>query len=98
MDAPIPDGLNDIEKCRHISTAWAVCHFTLTVTPTFPLTYPFTVSLRTLWTDPNPSNNIATVILQRAIDSIPALSSTMLLLLLGALALTASIASRTRIR
>jgi hypothetical protein len=71
-----------------------VCHFTLTVAPTFPPGYPFTIRLGTLWTDPNSSNNSATVLLQRAIDPIPALSSTMLLILAGLLAVIASIVSR----
>lgn len=75
-----------------------VCHFTLTVTPAFPPAYSFTIGLGTLWTDPNPSNNSATVILQRAPapppTPTPALSPAMLLLLAGLLTAAAAIARR----
>ena len=64
-----------------------ICHFMLTITPTAPLAFAFTVGLGTNWTDPNPANNSASVLLQQPIDPIPTLSPAMLLLLAGMLAL-----------
>ena len=71
------------------------CHFTLTITPATPPVYAYKIFLPDYWTDLNPANNSATVVLQRAIPTIPALSPAMLLLLAGLL-ITASWAAHIR--
>jgi hypothetical protein len=57
------------------------CHFMLAVAPGLPVAYSFAVRLGTLWTDPDASNNIATVLIQRTIDVVPLLSLPALLAL-----------------
>ena len=57
------------------------CHFTLLITSEAPNTYAYTIDLPDYWSDLNSSNNSATVVLKRALDPIPALSSWILALL-----------------
>ena len=72
------------------------CHFQITLTPSAPSTYSFSFGLpHSFETDPNPSNDRATVVLQRAPPQpvlVPALSRAMLLLLAGLLAAIAGLA------
>lgn len=64
------------------------CHFQITLTPSAPSTYSFSFGLpHSFETDPNPTNDVATVTLQRApmaaATPLPTLSTMMLLLLAG---------------
>ncbi len=71
------------------------CHLTLRLSAQVPAIWTFGFALADLYQDINPSNNSATVILQRAADGavpIPALSSALLILLAGLLAVTAGFA------
>jgi hypothetical protein len=72
------------------------CHFQIALTPSAPSTYSFSFGLpHSFETDPNPSNDRATVVLQRAPPQpvlVPALSRAMLLLLAGLLAAIAGLA------
>jgi hypothetical protein len=66
----------------------AVCHFQIALTRSAPLIYQFSFGLSpSLETDPNPTNDVATVTLQRAPPPpptpLPTLSTWVLLLLAG---------------
>jgi hypothetical protein len=61
------------------------CHFSLSLTAAAPAATPFSFGLPSFITDTNASNDTVTILLQRAIDPIPALSSMMLWLLTGLL-------------
>jgi hypothetical protein len=77
-------------------TGAITCHFQITLTPSAPSRYSFSFGLSSSFEiDPNPSNDRATVVLQRAPPPpvlVPALSRAMLLLLAGLLAATAGLA------
>jgi hypothetical protein len=68
------------------------CHFQMALTPAAPAAIPFSFGLSTYFTDINPGNDTGTVILQRAIEPIPALSPAMLLLLAGLMAASTGVA------
>jgi Domain of unknown function DUF11 len=72
------------------------CHFSLSLTAAAPAAMSFDFGLPSFIPDTNPANDTGTVLLQRAIDPIPTLSSLMLLLLSGLLVTTAGIAWRSR--
>lgn len=72
------------------------CHFQLALTAHARATTVFSFGLPDFIVDPDPSNDRATVTLQRAVAVVPALSSAMLVLLTGLLALTATMVSRRR--
>jgi Domain of unknown function DUF11 len=58
------------------------CHVTLALAPSAPQILPFDLHLDTFWSDPNPTNDVGRVVLQRAIPTIPTLSPAMLTLLM----------------
>jgi|SRR5579859_7735409 len=64
------------------------CHMTISLAPTSPDSVPFDFQLGSLWNDPNPSNNVGGVVLQRAPVVVPALSTSMQIALTFLLALT----------
>jgi hypothetical protein len=74
------------------------CHFQMALTSQAPYTTPFSFGVPDFYTDPNPSNNTGTVVLQRAPPPppvlVPALAPAMLTLLAGLLAAIAWIARR----
>jgi hypothetical protein len=70
------------------------CHISFLITAQAPAVTPFTFGLPYYYVDINPSNDSATVFLQRAIDPIPALSPAMLLLLASMMAATAGVVRR----
>jgi hypothetical protein len=70
------------------------CHFQLALTVHARATTSFSFGLPDFIVDPDPSNDRATVTLQRAVATVPALSAAMLVLLAGLLALTATMVSR----
>jgi hypothetical protein len=72
------------------------CHFSLSLTAAAPAVTPFSFGLPSFITDLNPDNDAVTVLLQRAIDAIPTLSSMMLWLLAGLLAAMTGIVQRVR--
>ena len=59
------------------------CHLTLPLTAVAPTVMPFSFGLSRPWTDPDPSNNEATVVLRRGVEptAIPALSPALLIAL-----------------
>ena len=61
------------------------CHFTESLTPSAPAIWPYSFGIPVSWSDPDPSNNAATVYLRRAIPAapVPALAPTMTWLLAG---------------
>jgi hypothetical protein len=63
------------------------CHFQFALSAQAPAVVPFSFSVSSYDPDINMSNDIGTVVLQRAADPIPALSSMMLWLLAGLLVL-----------
>ena len=77
------------------------CHFQLSLTSQSPSVFPFSFGLSSLFSDPNPGNDRATVYLRRRgaeSTPIPAASSIGLLLLAGLLTLAAYAVSRHRPR
>jgi Domain of unknown function DUF11 len=67
------------------------CHFSEAVTSALPPNFLFSMSLNALWTDPNPNNNSASVLLQRAPIPAPAMTAWALLVLVGSLMLAGAI-------
>lgn len=70
------------------------CHFQFALTSSAPAVVRFSLLVPSFFSDVNPSNDSATVILQRAPHPIPALSTPSLLLLAGFLVLVAAIFRR----
>ena len=81
------------------------CHVTISLVPSAPQTVPFDFHLNPYWSDPNPTNDVGRVTLQRAaaivapipVGSPESLTSiAILLLLLGLAALGPRISTRAR--
>jgi hypothetical protein len=72
------------------------CHFQFALTSSAPALVRFSFLLSSFFSDVNPNNDSATVILQRAPHPIPTLSSPSLLLLAGFLVLGAAAVIRRR--
>lgn len=72
------------------------CQITLGLSSSAPLMLPFTFGLAHQFVDLNPANDSATVVLRRAVVSIPAMSRITLLLLAGLLIATTFVKPSTR--
>jgi len=71
-----------------------ICHFNLTVASGLPSPYSFGIRLGSLWTDPNATNNFASVTLGRAVAPVPSGSPQLLVLLIAFIIAAASSRSR----
>lgn len=73
-----------------------VCHFQIVVTSSLPAVYPFSFGLPASFHDPNPTNDRATVVLERAgapsATPVPTLSPAVISLLAVVLALVGAVA------
>jgi hypothetical protein len=86
-----PDGLGEAPLAVGETRT---CHFTLAVAPAFPGTYSFTMMLPDYWSDIDPGNDQATVILSRAITTVPMLDRWVFMMLGALVAIFGSIVSR----
>lgn len=88
---PTTEGILEVGSTR-------VCHITLGLSPVAPDSINFGFSVAFFYEDLNPSNNSASVTLRRAsATELPALSIPALLVLLGTLALSGTMAARSRL-
>jgi hypothetical protein len=73
------------------------CHISFLITAQAPAVTPFSFGLPYYYVDINPTNDIATVFLQRTVDAVPALSPMMLGLLAAVLAVAGAVAWRLKV-
>lgn len=87
---PTTEGILEVGSTR-------VCHITLGLSPLAPDSIDFGFSVAFFYEDLDPSNNTASVTLRRAsVTELPVLSIPALLVLFGTLALSGTIAARSR--